>query len=236
MPTSLPYPFAISPNLLGALTQWGFILLQLGIATVCGGLIGYQRELLFRPAGFRTHVLVCVGSAVYMLVSIAVAGDRFDPGRIAAQVASGIGFLGAGTIIKQGNIVRGLTTAASLWAVAGIGLAVGSGWPAMAIALLGTLVVFGALSLLHGVEVRFERGFGFTVTLEFSDPSVSLAQAQELFTAKHVELQAFAVRQRPEGGWEATAEGHAPSRAELDPVIAALTALPGVDGVRWDAR
>ena len=79
-----------------------------------------------------------------MLVSVAVGAPNHDEGRIAAQVASGIGFLGAGTIIKQGSIVRGLTTAASLWAVAAIGLAVGYGGKALVVALLGTLIVLGA--------------------------------------------------------------------------------------------
>ncbi|NLC63061.1 MAG: MgtC/SapB family protein [Thermoanaerobacterales bacterium] len=98
-----------------------------------GGIIGLERESINRPAGFRTHILVCVGSTLTMLVSIYIFQQfkgmtGIDPGRIAAQVISGIGFLGAGTIIREGVTVKGLTTAASLWTVAAIGLAIGSGF------------------------------------------------------------------------------------------------------------
>ncbi len=106
------------------------IILRLVIAAVLSGLIGWEREIHERPAGFRTHILVCVGSALIMIISQNmhhVFGDASDPGRIAAQVVSGIGFLGAGTIIREGVSVKGLTTAASLWAVAGIGLGIGAG-------------------------------------------------------------------------------------------------------------
>lgn len=106
-------------------------IIRLVIAAVLGGLIGFEREVHGRAAGLRTHILVCVGSALMMLTSIhmvsLVQGASIDPGRIAAQVVSGIGFLGAGTIMRFKASIRGLTTAASLWAAAGLGLAVGSG-------------------------------------------------------------------------------------------------------------
>lgn len=104
---------------------------KIGLATVCGGAVGYQREVVERPAGFRTHVLVCMGAALVMLVSVYPFADyapQADPSRIAAQVVIGIGFIGAGTIIRQGDLVWGLTTAASLWAIAGVGLAIGIGF------------------------------------------------------------------------------------------------------------
>ncbi|MDD2510024.1 MAG: MgtC/SapB family protein [Syntrophomonas sp.] len=108
------------------------IVFKLTLASILGALIGLERESLNRPAGLRTYTLVCVGSALAMIVSIDIYLQYYhtvnaDPGRIAAQVVSGIGFLGAGTIIREGATVRGLTTAAGLWAVACIGLAVGSG-------------------------------------------------------------------------------------------------------------
>lgn len=129
------------------------LLLAAGLA----GLIGWERETLRRPAGLRTHVLVAVGSALIMLVSQQIFLQyyqvaRADPARIAAQVVSGIGFLGAGTILREGATVRGLTTAASLWVAAAIGLAVGAG------ALLGAFVTTGvtlaALVLLGRLELR----------------------------------------------------------------------------------
>lgn len=106
------------------------VVVRLVISAIIGGLIGLERELNNRPAGLRTHVLVIVGAALVMLVSKYgfMENSNADPGRLAAQVISGIGFLGAGTIIMQGNIVHGLTTAASLWTSACIGLAIGAGY------------------------------------------------------------------------------------------------------------
>lgn len=108
------------------------IVFKLTLACILGGIIGLERESLNRPAGFRTYTLVCVGSALAMVISLDMYYQYHqfvtaDPGRIAAQVVSGIGFLGAGTIMKEGSSVRGLTTAAGLWGVACIGLAVGAG-------------------------------------------------------------------------------------------------------------
>lgn len=111
------------------LTYWE-IALRLGLAVLFGGLVGFEREFHNRPAGFRTHILVCVGSALIMMVSAYgfAEGAGADPSRIAAQVVTGIGFLGAGTILQQRGSIRGLTTAASIWVVSGIGLAVGVGF------------------------------------------------------------------------------------------------------------
>lgn len=119
------------------------IVFKLVLACILGGMIGLERESLNRPAGLRTYTLVCVGSALAMIVSIDIYLQYYqtvnaDPGRIAAQVVSGIGFLGAGTIMREGASVRGLTTAAGLWVVACIGLAVGAGLyiPAVATTIL----------------------------------------------------------------------------------------------------
>lgn len=108
-------------------------ILRLALAMLMGGLIGLERELINRPAGFRTHTLVCMGAALVMTTSEYLFHSYYqfinlDPARLGAQVVSGIGFLGAGSIINDGHRVRGLTTAASLWVVACIGLAVGAGF------------------------------------------------------------------------------------------------------------
>jgi len=126
---------------------------RLALAAVLGGAVGIERELREHEAGLRTHMLVAVGSALFTLVSAygftefyGVKQGQFvpvDPTRIAAQIVTGIGFLGAGAIIRQGPRVRGLTTAATLWAVAAIGLAAGAGYYSGAIAT--TLVVLVAL-------------------------------------------------------------------------------------------
>jgi len=129
---------------------------RLALACILGGAIGLQREGLNRPAGFRTHVLVAIGSALVMLISIygfREFGQPYDPGRLAAQVISGIGFLGAGTILREGASIRGLTTAASLWVVAGIGLACGSGF------YLGAVVTTVLVYMTLGVFVQLERGW-----------------------------------------------------------------------------
>ncbi len=133
-------------------------ILRLLIAALAGSVIGYERERLQWAAGLRTHMLVCVGSCLIVIVSAygfsEVLGPHvvLDPSRIAAQVVSGIGFLGAGTILLRGEVVKGLTTAASLWAVAAIGLAVGAG---LYVAAVATTVI--VLVILAGVKPLEER-------------------------------------------------------------------------------
>ena len=124
------------------------------MALVCGGLIGYEREFKNRPAGLRTHILVCIGAALVMVVAQFMynndASKSIDTTRLGAQVVSGIGFLGAGTIIRERFGVKGLTTAASLWAVACIGIAVGSGY--YLIAGITTVLIIGSLVLFRKLE------------------------------------------------------------------------------------
>ncbi len=113
------------------LAYYGDMTARIALACVLGGIIGYERESMNRPAGFRTHILVCVGSALVMMTGEFINrnfGGTTDPARLGAQVVSGIGFLGAGTILRAGFNVRGLTTAASLWAVSCVGLACGIGF------------------------------------------------------------------------------------------------------------
>lgn len=128
-----------------AADAYGTLALRLLAAFVLGGLMGLEREWQHRPAGLRTHILVCVASALFTIISAAAVNGNGDPSRIAAQVVTGIGFIGAGTIMRHGNVVRGLTTAASLWMVAAIGVACGVGWYPAAIftTLIGiiTLIV-----------------------------------------------------------------------------------------------
>jgi putative Mg2+ transporter-C (MgtC) family protein len=127
------------------------IILRLLISAVLGSLVGLERERLNWVAGLRTHMLVCVGATLFMIVSAFGFADilshehvTLDPSRVAAQVVSGIGFLGAGTIILRREVVRGLTTAASLWSVAAVGLAVGGGL--YLAALWGTALILIILS------------------------------------------------------------------------------------------
>ncbi len=146
------------------------IALRLLVACVLGGLIGLERENWDRPAGFRTHILVCTGSALVMVVSMyGFAGfpEPKDPARLAAQVVSGIGFLGAGTILHEGLTVKGLTTAASLWMVAAIGLAVGAGMYKTSI--LASLIMVVTLCVFARVEKKFFRLAKHQVRLSVED-------------------------------------------------------------------
>lgn len=140
------------------------IIIRLLIAMFIGGVIGFERQYANRPAGLRTHIMVCMGATIIALIQVeiamialkdaqtypALAGVvRSDQGRLIAQVVSGIGFLGAGTIIVTKQAVTGLTTAASLWAVAGVGIAVGMGY--YAIAICGFVCIFFALTLIKRI-------------------------------------------------------------------------------------
>jgi putative Mg2+ transporter-C (MgtC) family protein len=154
--------FAHSLPVLG----WDEALLRLALAAALGGVVGIERELREREAGLRTHLLVALGSALFTIVSaygfhafLSSGANvvRADPTRIAAQIVTGIGFLGAGAIIRQGLSVRGLTTAATLWVVAAIGLAVGAGYYSGALITTGLVVL--ALWPLRVVAYRVVRRF-----------------------------------------------------------------------------
>lgn len=138
------------------------IVLRLIIGAILGGLVGFERERHNkRIAGFRTHILVCVGSTLIMLTSLYIFDiyggmAPVDPARIAAGVITGIGFLGAGTIIRSSASVTGLTTAASLWTVSGIGLAVGCGF--YLAGFVATFIVLAALYLLRKVQIEEKQG------------------------------------------------------------------------------
>ena len=134
------------------------LVIRLILSAVAGGAIGIEREANNRPAGLRTHVLVTLGSTLIMMISmygfdgLGPGGDGGDPARLAAQVVSGIGFLGAGTILRTGNNISGLTTAASIWVCGGIGLAIGNGYYTGGIAT--TLIVLFTLKGLSATENR----------------------------------------------------------------------------------
>jgi putative Mg2+ transporter-C (MgtC) family protein len=125
------------------------MVLRLLLSAMLGGIIGYQRERTGKPAGLRTHMLICIGSALFTLVSIYGFEGTVDPSRIAAGVVTGIGFIGAGAIIfrTSDGYIAGLTTAATVWVAAGIGVTVGSGLYIAAVA--GTLIVLIVLFIPH---------------------------------------------------------------------------------------
>jgi putative Mg2+ transporter-C (MgtC) family protein len=135
-------------------------ILRILLAFLLGAVVGAERERKAKPAGLRTHILVCVSACVAMLVSLYLAKiyPRCDPSRIAAHLMSGVGFLGAGTIIVSGVGIRGLTTAASLWSVTGVGIAAGCGM--VKVAIVATLFVVFVLLFFDALERRIGRKEG----------------------------------------------------------------------------
>jgi len=127
------------------------MVLRLLLATALGAIIGYQRERAGKPAGLRTHVLICTGAALFTVASLYGFGAVADPARVAAGIVAGIGFLGAGAIIhREGGLVAGLTTAATIWAVAAIGLAAGAGL--YLVSAVTTILVSIVLLLPHPIR------------------------------------------------------------------------------------
>lgn len=174
---------------------------RLALAVLLGGIVGVERELSGKPAGLRTNILICLGSALLMDLSITVAAlgeGRFgDPARIAAQVVTGVGFLGAGTIMQARGEVVGLTTAATIWVVAAIGLAVGAGHRAEAIAaaLLVTLVLT-ALGWLERWMLSFRRIVTATVRLR---RDARFDEISPVFRGARIAIQSKKVTEEADG-------------------------------------
>lgn len=141
---------------------------RLAIALALGAVIGFEREMDRQPAGFRTHALVALGSALFTVISAYGFGSGGVPTMIAAQIVTGIGFVGAGTILHHRGSIRGLTTAASLWSAAAVGMAAGAGMLFMA--AVGTVLIVIVLSLLEGVEGLLRRWFGIAERPSQLDP------------------------------------------------------------------
>jgi putative Mg2+ transporter-C (MgtC) family protein len=176
------------------------LIARLTLSAALGSVIGFERERLSWAAGLRTHMLVCVGSTLLMIVSAygftEVLSDHvvLDPSRVAAQVVSGIGFLGAGSILLRGEIVRGLTTAASLWSVAAIGLAVGGGLYTASIA--ATIIILIILAGIKPLERRFITSRQRRqLTLLVTRGSLSFHTLHETLGAGSARVKQFVVQQ-----------------------------------------
>jgi putative Mg2+ transporter-C (MgtC) family protein len=220
---------------------WDDNLFRLGLAAVLGGAIGFERELREREAGLRTHMLVCMGSALFTIVSaygfheFLVAGGqivRADPTRIAAQIVTGIGFLGAGAIIRQGLSVRGLTTAATLWLVAAIGMATGAGyWDAALITTFGALLILGPLrTVAYRGLVRFRPALHrLLVEIPAGGSPAPIIDAIERQRGRVVSLEVAQEGDRRSVAVdvELATGGSAPA------VVAGVAEIDGVLEVRW---
>ena len=180
------------------------------VAALLGAIIGWEREQHGRPAGLRTHMLVCIGAAIMMVVSESMyekycvggggadSGLRVDPGRIAAQIITGIGFIGAGVIMKMGTRVQGLTTAACLWLAAGIGMAAGTG-----MFLLATVTtLMGAFILLYLAkwEKTIERDIHMTLSIWTNNNRTALESVRPLFKGLGVTVSRYSYQERIDKG------------------------------------
>jgi putative Mg2+ transporter-C (MgtC) family protein len=155
-------------------------LIRLGIAVVLGGLIGVERELTKRPAGVRTHMLVCLGCCLFTEVSRAFVSP--NPDRVAAQILTGVGFLGAGTIMRTGLDIKGLTTAASIWSVAAIGMSVSLGGAFLWVAIAATVLTLATLRFVTAFEERFiprNEEHTLIVTLDSQNHAPAILSALE---------------------------------------------------------
>jgi putative Mg2+ transporter-C (MgtC) family protein len=221
--------------------NWDEALLRLSLAAVLGGLIGIERELRDREAGLRTHLLVSLGSALFTIVSAygfhaflasGASVVRADPTRIAAQIVTGIGFLGAGAIIRQGFSVRGLTTAATLWVVAAVGMACGAGY--YSAAALSTALVLLALYPLriiaYRILIRFRPEDGrLLVELPVGQSPGMVIDEIERLGARiaSLELSQEGDRRRLELDLSLPRDLHAPL------VVSRVAEVENVAGVRW---
>jgi putative Mg2+ transporter-C (MgtC) family protein len=212
------------------------VLGKLMVAAVCGGVVGWQREARDRPAGLRTHMLVCLGATVYGLASQLFTGPALDPSRVASQVATGMGFLGAGTIIRHGNAVKGLTTAASLWAVAAIGICVAIGGDALWVAGIATLIVLATLTVFRKVEVTFvPHAHTGLLVLQLASGQDGITAVKQLLGEHKITIEAIEISAiQADGKTETQLRLLLPSGCDLPGLGAELAKLPGFLSLRCE--
>ncbi len=221
--------------------HWVDVLLRIAVAAALTGAIGMERELRERAAGLRTHMLVGVGSALFTIVSAYAWGDFvfsrqggtvLDPTRIAAQIVTGIGFLGAGAIIRQGLSVRGLTTAAGLWVVAAIGMAVGAGYYSAAVIATGVVLVgLGPLRWVEGGALQRWRRGGRVLEVDIRREQ-ALAPLLETLEGRRARVNRVEFEDE-EDRRQVRIELDLPLGAASREIVAELADREGVTAVRW---
>jgi putative Mg2+ transporter-C (MgtC) family protein len=217
---------------------------RLLLSALMGGAIGLEREISDQPAGFRTHILVALGACLFALVSAYSFGAfvgaeespqfRYDPTRVAAQIVTGIGFLGAGAIIRYGMSVRGLTTAASLWVVAAIGTAVGLG--GYLIAGVTTAITLGALFGLKPIRARLVRGLKkeHEELVVEATPELEVEQLVASLAGERMKVNHLRVEEEAEEGLRnIVLYVTVPPDRTPEQAVALLTRMPGVRNVDW---
>lgn len=212
---------------------WQVVALRLLASFVAGAILGLEREHRERPAGLRTHVLVTLTACLSMMLALAVGTDPSNAARVAAGVLTGIGFLGAGTIMRHGSVVRGLTTAAGLWTASAIGMAVGAGWylgAAMALVL-----AVGALTLLRLVERPLRRETGLVRLEATLAPGTSFPQGLAALLAENaVDVHELDVEPAEPSMVHLTVEGTGHLSAAA--VLALVRSAPGIATARLVER
>lgn len=205
---------------------------RLIVAAALGGLIGAEREIHGHPAGIRTHMLVALGSALFTVLSIhgfgQGAGSGIDPTRIAAQIVTGIGFLGAGAILKDGVVIRGLTTAASLWATAAVGLATGAG--EYVIAVVASAVILVSLWPINALAERLHGTTLPEVQLRLHLDRVDLiGEVSAALGAHKVEIGSIGTQRLGKDAYRADLSIRSRTTASLLASIEAIGRIPGVE-------
>src|SRR5438105_369263 len=204
-------------------------IVRLLIATALGALIGAEREFERKPAGFRTNCLICVGSALFTIISVRVDAARGDQARIAAQIVSGIGFLGAGVIMREQGRVTGLTTAAGIWMVAALGMAVGAGLYATAIAT--TLLAVIVLRLFDRLEFWIDWiGEPRTYEIHVVEPA-AVARVAELMQSSG--MRAAELKRMRRDGTLVSIWGTRGKHGVQQALVERLLAEPLVSNVTW---
>lgn len=207
---------------------------RLLMAAVLGAAVGFEREVHGHPAGMRTHLLVSLGSAAFTVLSIVGFGPTgspsLDPSRVAAQVVSGIGFLGAGAIIKDGFSVRGLTTAASLWATSSVGMAAGAAQYVIAVAAAGIILISlwplrRVADRVHGIEKELLQ-----LRIQVTGLG-TIAEVSRLLTEHQVEILSIETEAEGEHGFVVEIGVRVRAAARLPAALARIQGLPGVGSV-----
>ncbi|ABR49221.1 MgtC/SapB transporter [Alkaliphilus metalliredigens QYMF] len=229
------------------ISTWETIL-RLVLSAITGGLVGMEREASNRPAGLRTHVLVTLGSTLIMLISmygfdgLGVGGQGGDPARLAAQVVSGIGFLGAGTILRTGSNIRGLTTAASIWVCGGIGLAIGNGYYVGGITT--AVIVLFTLKSLGAIEKKLFKKKYRSLILQCIERPGLIGDIGHVLGRNHIAIRDIKVIAEDEEEDDENEEGYRievrfmvklPSKFTKDSFFNEICQIKGVEQAMWES-
>jgi len=213
-------------------------IMKILLAIIIGGLIGMERENVHRPAGFRTHILVCLGATLVMMTAeyintIYYNGKTGDIARLGAQVISGIGFLGAGTIIKDGSTVKGLTTAATLWSVSCIGLAIGIGYYKGAI--ITALAVYSTLIILKRFELKYmSKVIIKCLNIEARNVDMVIKKVSKVFEIFSIRIKEIKLKEKIEDVQKISYVLLIPSDTDINNLLSELYVIEGIEHVFFE--